>query len=165
MYSDTACEPFPPRNPSDGLALGLGTSYLYCALRMRLVAIDGDGHPTDEFEARLPGATAQRWSANRSLGDPGSTAERSLAPVEQVLRDVTEGRPSPHAAWHERGEKGKRSSRLHTGGPKRGPMTRQRSWGRRRTQCEATGRVSREEVARAPCAFRATSLFPPGAGH
>ena len=87
---------------------------------------DDDGHPYDESGRRSSGATASRRHANRDLGDPGSTAGRSLALSERPP-DEFGGRPSPRTAWREEGRKGARSSRPYADGPKRGPRTRQRS--------------------------------------
>lgn len=90
---------------------------------MRLIEIDGVGHPWVNLKRGSSGATAQRRQATRHLGWPGSSTGEVAGPRRTALRARGTSGRGPRGKTEEK-EDG--PSRLHEGGPKQGSDFHQR---------------------------------------
>ena len=116
--------------------------------------------PLMNLKRELPGVTAQRWQGEPGLGTPGEPDGGGRWPPPKSPTERALGHLRPRSAWHERRE-GDRSSRLHEGGPKQGPESRQRSWGDW-TKPVSFATDPREEAAReAACCDSGRFAFSP----
>ena len=58
---------------------------------MRLVDIDGDGHPCDESEEQLPKRDGAMVESEPGLGKPGERGREVAGPVGEALKTNSEG--------------------------------------------------------------------------
>ena len=74
------------------LAAALVTGYHPVAIQMRLIKIDGVGHPWMDLKRESSGVTAQRWQANQDLGDLGEPDGGGRWPPPNSPKEKSSGR-------------------------------------------------------------------------